>query len=394
MVLAKGRLGRSLLDDEPSEPSTLLATSLCARRRCRLVAAVSLVVLLSLGGYRLAKLGKTRSLGGKQSGAKLSLETPPAPPSYLRGWERERWGNCTTDFQACPMSKLDSPHNGCVSSDEFGKFLLTADGLSSPPVRRAFQAILESMSTVDNHGMSDKPRGRRVLLVLDGAYDAFARGSWHDFGAGGYCKMRQKELSSLGATAVVCVILDREVRAQLQEDQAEIQDNEAFVKAMTEVNDDMILDELDRAAAVFVDAGSPLILLQNFKRSLELKNAKRLRARMTLEGIVRAKIRAGSLAFFGVSSGASIAGEFMTEVSSSDVAQLGFDNSGLGLVPNCSFYPHAGNSDDDANTINDLAAAYSSAVMGLPNCQPIVNTGSSTGHLKHLCPDQGDAASA
>lgn len=362
-------------DDESCESNVFLIS-----KRSQMVAVVAVVGLLTFGSYRFGdtfgkdRVGKTLSLATTQPAAD--------PPPYLKGWPRMRWMTCAASFESCPMKVLDNPSSGCATSELYGNFLLTGDGLSSPPVRQAFKAMLDLTASKD--GMSDRPVDRRIVVVLDAAFDAFEK-KVQFLSAGGYCQLRQRELSSLGATDVICVILDPFVRLRLAKLPSETRENKAFAEAISKITDDMILDELDRAFAIFVEAGDPVILLRNFKRALKLNKDRTnslSSAGMSLRGIIRAKVHTKALFYVGVSSGASIAGDFMLEMSPDEG-----DNSGLGLVPNCSFYPHADHT-SDAKMMRQLAAAYHTEVMAIPDCQPIVNTKSRTGHLEHLCPHQ------
>jgi len=347
--------------------------------RYRIVVAVAMVGLLGVAGYGLGVNFDNNRMGNNLS---LAATQPVAAPPYLKGWPRTRWMACTSSSQMCPMKVLDSPPSGCDSSNLFGKFLLTGDGLSSPPIRQAFQTMLEAAA--GKRGTGNSPDGRQVLVVLDAAYDAYEQ-RVQFLSAGEYCEVRQKELSSLGATAVVCVIVDPFVRERLAKLPSETRESSAFAKAMSKITDGMILEELYRSSAIFVEAGEPGILLRNFKRTLKLDSDttdSSSGGEMSLHDVIRVMVPAETLFYVGVSSGSSIAGEFIIEMSPDEG-----DNSGLGLVPNCSFFPHT----DDASAagmMHGLAAAYRSEVMGLPDCQPIVNTKSRTGHLVHLCPHQ------
>lgn len=280
------------------------------------------------------------------------------------------------------MEELDIPQHGCASSKTTRHLLLTAAGLTSPTVRNAFQQILEttSSSSYFQHG----PASKRVVLVLDAAYDAYEAGTQLT-SSYEYCEMRKAELSSLGASAVTCVIVDPSARDHIwKRGLAEGGASKEFSEAMHRIDDDFIFQELNRAVVVFVECGSPLILAQSFRRKLKLSTSPARGA--TLKDIIRSKVfdATGAFAYIGVSSGASLASEVMVELSANDVEILGGDNSGLGLVPNCSFYPHA--TAQSKQMLHHLAKVYQTGLMAVPDCQPIVDTGFKHGCLSHICP--------
>jgi len=280
------------------------------------------------------------------------------------------------------MKELDMPPDGCASGSSSRRLLLTAAGLTSPSVREAFRHVLEtaSASSAFHHAAAT----RRVMLVLDAAYDAYEAGTQLT-SSYEYCQMRKAELSSLGASVVTCVIVDPSAREHLwKRGLAEGGASKEFGEVMRRIDDDFIFQELNRAVAVFVECGSPLILAQSFRRKLTLSQPAVFGT--TLRDIIRSKVLdgTGAFAYVGVSSGASLASEVLVELGANEVASLGGDNSGLGLVPNCSFYPHA--TLQSSEFLHHLVKAYQTGVMAIPDCQPIIDTGFENGRLSHICP--------
>merc|ERR1711957_960777 len=110
--------------------------------------------------------------------------------------------------------------------------------------------------------------------------------------------------------------------------------------------------ELDRATAVLVDMGGPMAFALAMRRKLVLRNGT---ATMPLSfgDAIRARVLDGSgtLAYIGVSGGTVLAGEDLwnrwENWTSDGKKQNVMDHnlSGLGLVPNCSFFPHGGSKD-------------------------------------------------
>lgn len=286
------------------------------------------------------------------------------------------------------MHQLDFPHNGCSSHASSDRIMLTADGLSSPHVREHFKRLLASVVTASKE--SNGPPGSRVVLVLDAAYAAYD--------AYIFCGLRKQELASLGASEVTCAILDPAAREDLwqrahrnqtygdQRYYAHGQTRKEFGDEIRTMDDDRIFEEMHRAVAIWVDVGSPLILAQQFRRPLELSVPAEGLIPQTMKGIIRAKMKTGYFAYIGASSGSSLAGKYMIDMKDSVVDSLDGDNSGLELVPNCSFFPHADGVLVNASTLQRLAEKYHTGVMAVPNCQPAIDTGSTIGHLSHACP--------
>merc|ERR1711879_883786 len=200
-----------------------------------------------------------------------------------------------------------------------------------------------------------------------------------------YCEMRKAELTSLGASAVICVILDPNIREELWKRNAdEVGPLKDFSVEMHKIDDEYVVQELATAAVIFVECGSPLPLVKNFRRKLNVSQPDA--SKMSLKDIVRARVLGGSrdLGYVGVSTGASLAGEKLFEMGASEVKRLGGDNSGLGLVPNCSFYPHA--TAEAGPMLNHIAKASRAGLMAVPDCQPVVDSGLVNGRLSHICP--------
>jgi len=314
--------------------------------------------------------------------ASLSADEGPAAPPYLAGWSRERWTFCNAVAEPCPMEELDIPQHGCASSNNNRNLLLTAAGLTSPSVRKAFHDILERASASSD--FQHVPASKRVVLVLDAAEDAYESGAQLT-SSYEYCEMRKAELSSLGASVVTCVIVDPSAREHLlKRGPVEGGASNGFLEAMRRIDDDFIFQEMNRAVAIFVECGSPLILAKSFRRKLALTEP--AAPGITLKDIIRSRMSdaAGAFAYVGVSSGASLASEVLVELGASEVESLGGDNSGLGLVPNCSFYPHA--TVQNKQMLHNLAKVYQTGLMAVPDCQPIVDTGFNNGYLSHVCP--------
>eukprot|EP00427_Karlodinium_veneficum_P062089 CAMPEP_0169386126 /NCGR_PEP_ID=MMETSP1017-20121227/44537_1 /TAXON_ID=342587 /ORGANISM="Karlodinium micrum, Strain CCMP2283" /LENGTH=253 /DNA_ID=CAMNT_0009487215 /DNA_START=130 /DNA_END=888 /DNA_ORIENTATION=+ len=233
-------------------------------------------------------------------------------PPYLSGWMQERWITCNTAAEPCPLKSLDTPSVGCSRTVSMQWLLLTADGLSTPHARERFAYAL---SLAASRG---RAREKRVLLVLDAAYDAFRAGTQFT-DADEYCA----ELKSLGASAVTCVLLDPAARVHAwMEGQAEGGAAKAFGDLVYKMDDARIFEEFDRSSAIFVECGSPVILAKNFRRSLNLSKPllRSFNHRQSLKNLIRARIHdpAGGLAYIGVSSGSSLAGEFMIDMSPHD----------------------------------------------------------------------------
>jgi len=340
---------------------------------CFLVGAVFAFELVWLGREKVG-LGRTASLHADEG---------PAAPPYLVGWTRDRWAFCNAVAEPCPMEELDIPQHGCASSNSNRRLLLTAAGLTSPEVRKAFQHILETASDSSDDSQH-APASKRVVLVLDAAYDAYEAGTQLT-SSYEYCEMRKAELNSLGASVVTCVIVDPSAREHLwKRGLAEGGASKAFLEAMRRIDDDFILQEMNRAVAIFVECGSPLILAKSFRRNLTL--SKPAAPGATLRDIIRSRMldSARAFAYVGVSSGASLASEVLVELGANEVESLGGDNSGLGLVPNCSFYPHA--TEQSKELLHHLAKMYQTGLMAVPDCQPIIDTGFKNGRLSHICP--------
>jgi len=208
--------------------------------------------------------------------------------------------------------------------------------------------------------------------------------------ASGWCNIRKIELGSLGASAVICIILDPVAREKLWKiGQVEEGANNDFGEAMRSVNDNYIYQELNRALAVFVECGDPLALVQSVRRQLDLSTrgtSPLAVSGTTARDIIRARFQKGSgaFAYIGVSTGSSIAGEHVFEMSPSEVTSAGGDNSGLGLVPNCSFYPHV--LAQDGPQLHASAAVHHTEIMAIPDCQPLFAMGLSDERLSIICP--------
>jgi hypothetical protein len=224
---------------------------------------------------------------------------------------------------------------------------------------------------------------------LDAAYDAFRQGTQFT-DANTYCGMRTAELESLGASAVTCVLLDPKARTRAwRQGQAEGGAAKAFGDLVHQMDDAKILQEFRCVNAIFVECGSPVILVKNFRRRLNVSEPMRmsLNRHQNLKDLIRSRIHdpAGGLAYIGVSSGSSLAGEFMIDMSPHDQALLGGDNSGLDLVPNCSFFPHI-DSVEKGFYLKDLSESYGTSVMAVPDCQPVADIDTKSPHLGHICP--------
>lgn len=318
----------------------------------------------------------------------LGSRLSPPPPPCLSGWMQSQWVKCTSVAQPCPMRPLDFPHSGCTSQVPSSRLLLTADGLSSPHARSKFHDNLNEVvkTAAPIHSVE-----KRVLLVLDAAYDAFRKGTQFT-DADVYCTMRQAELKSLGASAVTCVLLDPEMRLNAwKEGQTRGGAARSFGDLVYKLDDDKIFQELSSANAIFVECGSPVPLAKNFRRTLNLSekivSAVNPDTARNLKDLVRARVQdpSGGLLYIGVSSGTSLAGEIMIDMSSNDRELLAGDNSGLGLVPTCSFYPHI-DTISDGGFLHNLSRAYDTSVMAVPDCEPVADDDSKIGRLDHICP--------
>jgi hypothetical protein len=276
---------------------------------------------------------------------------------------------------------LDTPHEGCISTSSSNRILLTADGLSSPHVREAFQRVMQTV--VETRTPGHNPADRVIVVVLDAAYDAYKVGT-QTTSSLSYCDMRKTELTSLGASDVICVVLDPAAREDLwRTGQEQGGHSKEFGEAMLALNDDYLVKKLSSATGVFVECGSPTILLQNFRRRLKLNDE---HTHASFGDILRSRVHddADGLAYIGVSSGSSVAGKTVLELPPSILQSLGGDASGLGLVKNCSFYPHATRTDE--SWLRQAAWKSHIGVMAIPNCQPVADTGSNLGRMSHLCP--------
>jgi len=341
------------------------------------------VACITLGSHRKDVL----SLRSKATLLDVEAPPPPPPPPYLGDWARQCWVECSTTKASCPMEMLDTPQNGCISSTATNRVLLTADGLSSPHVQESFQRVLQS--TVEGRTPGRDPADKSIVLVLDGAYDAYKVGTQKGSPLA-YCDSRRAELEFLGASDVICVVLDPAAREDLwRTGQEQGGHSKAFGEAMHDINDEYLVEVMTRATVMFVECGSPMILLQNFRRPLNLS---RPHSHKSFRDLVRSRVNddADALAYVGVSSGSSIASETVVELSPafgtspSDLESLGGDASGLGLVKNCSFYPHATQTDEP--WLDKLARTSHIGVMALPACQPASFTGSNLGRMSHICP--------
>lgn len=342
-------------------------------RRCKLTTVGISFVLM---GMSACMIFGQHGVGVLQLHSPAVLK-PPSPPAYLEGWSRQMWMTCTATHVSCPLAVLDTPHEGCISTIPPNRMLLTADGLSSPHVQEAFQRVLESTAAARTRGHN--PADKSIVLVLDAAYDAYKVGT-QKTSALSYCYMRKAELKSLGASSVTCVVLDVLAREDLwRTGESQGGRSKVFGDAMRDMDDNYLFKELSRASAVFVECGSPTILVQNFRRRLKLSNSE---SHVSFGDLVRSRVQgdADALAYVGVSSGSSIAGERILELSPADALRLGGDTSGLGLVHNCSFYPHA--SLKDLPLLHRMARTFYMGVMAIPNCQPLIDTGS----LSRICP--------
>lgn len=403
--------------------------------------------------------------------------------SYLRGWNRAQFISCTTgdrnsdvptDLQ-CPARHLDLPPEGCDLTDTQGgppvhkRLLLLSDGLSSPSAERAFQQILtdtaearaarrrtttggagstspnaSSVSIATNSSTVDDDRG--VLLVLDAAYRAWVDGLQF-ISPQEYCGMRKEQLSLLGASEVSCVLLDPTAREDSWKRTTssrrpvgggvdagagtDEEEERSFGEMMRRIDDDFLVQELNRSAIVWLDLGSPHFLLRSLQRPLLLSpSMQKIVAMMfssdnpynnssgpsshreklgsssvlaeaeaevgnllqavlgtgndlTFGELIRHRVLDGSgtLAYVGVSAGTILAGDEVGWITGDWDTRL----RGLRLVPNCTLYPHA-EASSFKNGLEAYAEKFHMKVMGIPNCQHLVDWGDGQPYLSYVCP--------
>jgi len=294
---------------------------------------------------------------------------------YLQGWTREEFLECTFNPPPCPQPQLEFPIGGCSFEAPRRRLLLTASGLSSEHMQEAFRTMMQAAA--EARGGTHDTESKRVLLVLDGAYAAYRDGTQH-MSSQEYCAMRKKELVGLGASHVICVILDPAARAHEWKAGKSNSSLKAFGDAMHEIDDDYILHELHLAVAVFVEVGSPMPLMAAMRRKLNLKDSAGDPG-LSFGDAVRARVLDGSGEFLyvGASSGSTIAGEDLSFLQDPAADLLDGDLSGLRLVANCSFFPHV--TPDQGPMLQQIALRSHSGMMGIPNCNPVVDWGQLSG---------------
>ncbi|CAE8606944.1 unnamed protein product [Polarella glacialis] len=294
---------------------------------------------------------------------------------YLDGYDRDRFIQCT--FHAlpdmpCPPNQLELPSGSCWLGAPLRRLLLLSDGLSSPQAEEAFQRILQ-LAADARHESADK----RVVLVLDAAYDAWGASSPYDF-----CIMRTRELVALGASAVTCVLLDPVARARMGKTAlAEGSPSEAFGVAIHAMDDDYILRELSQAVAVWMEMGSPIFLLAALRRRLKLSGQDRA-SQLTFGDVIRGRVLDGSgtFAYVGVSAGSMLAGDDLSFV----YRDFHVTSLGLSLVHNCSFWPHA--LVQDGAWLSIFSVRQHTGMIEIPDCHPLVDWGEGLQYLSSVCP--------
>lgn len=299
---------------------------------------------------------------------------------YLTGWNLQRFNACTFNPPPCPLPEVEIPHRGCRVGLPRRHLLLTSDGLSSPHLEDAFREMMQLIraARVASHRSAEL----RIVSVLDGTFSAYQPY------VPDYCSMRQKELVGLGASSIVCVLLDPKARAQASAFGMTNSHWASFGEAMRRIDDSFILRELDRAAGILMEIGDPMPLMAATRRKLALPDPL-ADAGISVGDIIRGKVfdESNPFAYIGVSSGSMIAGEDLGWLTTRQAYMMKGNFSGLGLVPNCSFYAHA--TAEDAPQLRKIAKSSHSSMMGIPNCNALVVWGNSSGvsHVNYaLCP--------
>jgi hypothetical protein len=257
---------------------------------------------------------------------------------------------------------------------------LTSDGISSPHIEDAFREMMQVIRAA--RLASHRSEELRLVCVLDAAFSGFQQF------VPDYCSMRQKELVGLGASSVVCVLLDPKARAQAIAISMNNSRWASFGEAMRRADDSFILRQLDQSAGIFMELGDPMPLMAATRRNLASPDTLADRP-ISFADIIRTKVFDDSnpFAYIGVSSGSTIASEDLRFLHSRQDYMMNGNFSGLGLVPNCSFYPHAAAA--DASWLRQFAKSSHSNMMGIPNCNALVDWGNKSGvsQLSYgLCP--------
>lgn len=302
---------------------------------------------------------------------------------YMRGWTRDRFVACSFDPPPCPQLGVQAPSQGCSVGAPLRRLLLTADALASVHVEEVFRNMIEAAANARGNNTS-RSREKRVLVVLDAAYAADQDGS-QQATANDYCNLRTNEFGALGVSHVTCVLLDPIARAHEWEVGKNDTSRKAFGDMMHAIDDDYIFRELHSAVAVFAEMGDAIPLLVAMRRNLELHD-KADNSTLSFGDALRARVLDGSgtLVYVGASGGSAVASEDLRFLGLEYSSMLGGNFSGLNLVPNCSFLAHA--TADWGPWVDSVARDGHSGMMGIPNCNPVVDWGSGARRLHQFCP--------
>lgn len=202
-----------------------------------------------------------------------------------------------------------------------------------------------------------------------------------------YCRRRQHELMSLGATEVACFLLNPGARWDVLATATEI-----LSPIYYNFTDAEMVELLGQAAGIFVEGGETFYVLASFRRLLDLGDNS---SPVSFGDLVAARVHARTLAYVGVSAGSIIAGETASIAQIwpyGDAELMGGNFTGLQLVRDCVFLPHFTPSQEPFLRSYEAGLSYACPLcraIAIPQCQPLVSGLKwleTTRQMDYVCP--------